>query len=210
MEKTSPPVFANQPTTRGFCGDASPGASPSGQTDLSRFNNDWYRPGPRWKILLWFMLNNVFVKTYLPLPVSLKISVLRAFGAIIGRGVMIKPGVNIKYPWLLSVGDSVWIGEEVWIDNLAPVVLENNVCISQGAMLETGNHDYRKPTFDLIIKPIRLETGAWIGARTVVCPGVVAHSHSVLAAGSVATRSLDAYGIYQGNPAVWVKKRIIA
>jgi putative colanic acid biosynthesis acetyltransferase WcaF len=198
MEKTSPPVFADQPV-------ASPG-----QTDLSRFTNDWYQPGPRWKILFWFLLGKWFVNSYLPLPVGIKTAVLRAFGATIGQGVMIKPGVNIKYPWLLSVGDYVWIGEGVWIDNLAPVVLENNVCISQGALLETGNHDYRKSTFDLIIKPIRVEIGAWIGARTVVCPGVVARSHSVLAAGSVATRSLDAYGIYQGNPAVWVKKRDIA
>ena len=207
MEKTSPPGFADQPLMRGesLPGDASPG-----QTDLSRFTNDWYRPGPRWKVLAWFLIGKWFINSYLPLPVGIKTAILRAFGATIGRGVMIKPGVNIKYPWLLSVGDYVWIGEGVWIDNLAPVVLENNVCISQGAMLETGNHDYRKPTFDLIIKPIRLETGAWIGAGTVMCPGVVAHSHSVLAAGSVATRSLDAYGIYQGNPAVWVKKRDIA
>ena len=203
-------MFADQPIITGALVEYTPGDTLPGKTDLSRFNNDWYRPGPRWKIVLWFVLNNVSVKTYLPLPVGLKISVLRAFGATIGRGVMIKPGVNIKYPWLLSVGDYVWIGEGVWIDNLAPVVLENNVCVSQGAMLETGNHDYRKSTFDLIIKPIRVEAGAWIGARTVVCPGVVAHSHSVLTAGSVATRSLDAYGIYQGNPAVWVKKRAIA
>jgi putative colanic acid biosynthesis acetyltransferase WcaF len=204
MEKTLPPVFANQPET-GHKATAQPS-----QTDLSQFANGWYRPGPRWKILLWFVIGRWFVNTYLPLPVSVKIAILRTFGAKIGRGVMIKPAVNIKYPWLLTVGDYVWIGEGVWIDNLAPVILENNVCISQGAMLETGNHDYRKPTFDLIIKPILLETGAWIGAKAVVCPGVVVHSHAVLAVGSVATRSLLAYSIYQGNPAVWVKKREIA
>jgi acetyltransferase-like isoleucine patch superfamily enzyme len=61
--------------------------------------------------------------------------------------VNIKPSVNIKYPWLLEVGDHVWIGEEVWIDNLAKVRIGSNVCISQGAMLLTGNHDFTKSTF---------------------------------------------------------------
>ncbi len=122
---------------------------------------------------------------------------------------MIKPGVNVKYPWFLTVGDYVWIGEQVWIDNLATVTIGNNVCVSQGALLLTGNHNYSKPTFDMVIKPIYLETGCWVGAKTVVCPGVTIGSHAVLGAGAVATKSLDAYGIYQGNPAVWVRKRVI-
>ena len=180
-----------------------------GKTDLSRFNNSWYKPGPRWKVLLWFCINSIVLKSYLPIPVGIKIKVMQLFGAKIGHHVMIKPGVNVKYPWFLSIGNYVWIGEDVWIDNLAQVTIEDHVCISQGAMLLTGNHDYRRPTFDLVIKPIHLEGGAWVGAQTVVCPGVTCHSHSVLAVGSVATRSLEAYCIYQGNPANFVRKREI-
>ncbi len=122
---------------------------------------------------------------------------------------MIKPALNIKYPWLLFVGNYVWIGEQVWIDNLSEVVIGNNVCLSQGAMLLTGNHDYSLPTFDLTARPITLADGVWIGAKAVVCPGVRCESHAVLAVNSVATRSLDAYGIYQGNPALLVRKRHI-
>lgn len=181
----------------------------SGKADLSRFNNDWYQPGPKWKIILWFITSSVFLNSYLPLPVSLKVAVLRFFGARIGKGAVIKPAVNIKYPWFLEIGDHVWIGENVWIDNLAPVTIGNHACISQGAMLLTGNHDYRRSSFDLMIKPIVLEEGVWIGAQSVVCPGVTCHSHAVLSVGSVATRPLDAYGIYQGNPAVFVRKREI-
>ncbi len=176
---------------------------------LANYDNNWYKPGSRWKILLWFLLNPVFVNTYLPIPVGLKNSLLRLFGAKIARGVVIKPAVNIKYPWLLTVENDVWIGEKVWIDNLAPVHIGANACLSQGAMLLCGNHDFRKPTFDLIVKSITLEEGAWIGAQAVVCPGVTVHSHAVLAVGSVATKPLEAYGVYQGNPAVFVKKREI-
>ncbi len=194
MEKTFEPVSDNR-----------------GKTDLSRFNNDWYSPGAsRLKVLAWFLLNPLLINNYLPLPVGLKLSVLRIFGAKIGKGVMVKPGVNIKYPWLLTVGDFVWIGEKVWIDNLSMVSIGNNACVSQGAMLLTGNHDYRRATFDLVTKPIQVAEGVWIGAQSVVCPGITCHSHSVLAVGSMATRDMEPYGIYQGNPAVWVRKRAIA
>jgi putative colanic acid biosynthesis acetyltransferase WcaF len=131
------------------------------------------------------------------------------FGAKIGTGVVIKPGVNIKYPWFLEMGDHCWIGEEVWIDNLALVSIGNNVCLSQGAYLFTGSHDYKKRSFDLITKPIVLEDGVWIGAKATVCPSVTCHSHSVLAVGSVATGDLEAYSIYQGNPAIKKRERVI-
>ena len=123
----------------------------------------------------------------------------------IGKGVVIKPSVNIKYPWKLIVGDHVWIGENVWIDNLAEVFISDNVCISQGAMLLTGNHNYKLSTFDLIIGTITLEDGVWIGAKSVVCPGVKCASHSVLTVGSIATKNLEPYIIYQGNPAIKIK-----
>jgi putative colanic acid biosynthesis acetyltransferase WcaF len=76
-------------------------------------------------------------------------------------------------------------------------------------MLLCGNHNFAKPTFDLITREIVLEDGAWVGAYSVVCPGVKCASHSVLAVGSVATRNLEPYAIYQGNPAIKVKDRII-
>ncbi|QIP13020.1 colanic acid biosynthesis acetyltransferase WcaF [Spirosoma aureum] len=180
-----------------------------GRTDLSLFDNSWYKPGPRWKIVLWFLVNAITLNTYLPIPVAIKRFILKLFGAKLGIGVVIKPAVNIKYPWLLQVGNHVWIGEKVWIDNLSQVIIGDNACLSQGAMLLTGNHNYRRSTFDLTALPITLDDGVWIGAKAVVCPGVHCHSHSVLAVNSVATRSLDAYGIYQGNPAVWVRKRDI-
>jgi putative colanic acid biosynthesis acetyltransferase WcaF len=139
----------------------------------------------------------------------LKIWFLREFGAKVGDGVIIKPDVNIKYPWKLTIGNYTWIGEGVWIDNLDQVTIGNHCCISQGAMLLCGSHDYKKETFDLITKPITLEEGAWVGAQSLVCPGVTLFSHSVLAAGSVATTHLNAFSVYQGNPAIFKRKREI-
>lgn len=180
------------------------------KVDISAYNNSWYNPGAgAVKRTLWYFINAFILNsTLLPFN-SLKIKLLQLFGAKIGKGVTIKPSVNIKYPWLLEIESNVWIGENVWIDNLAMVRIGSNCCLSQGAMLLTGNHDFTKPHFDLILKPITLEDGVWIGARAIVCPGVVCASHSILTVNSVASAPLEAFKIYRGNPAVAVKERVI-
>lgn len=180
------------------------------ETDLSKFNNDWYNPGSKIKAILWFFANSLIINNYLPIPMSIKVFMLRLFGAKIGENLTIKPKVNIKYPWFLEIKNNVWIGETAWIDNFVKVTIEDNVCISQGALLLTGNHDYKKSTFDLIPREIYLEKGVWIGAKSVVCGGVRCMSHSVLTVNSVATKNLNSYKIYQGNPAIEVRERIIS
>ncbi|MEM8899091.1 MAG: WcaF family extracellular polysaccharide biosynthesis acetyltransferase [Bacteroidota bacterium] len=181
------------------------------QVDLSTYDNsDFSIKASTLKALLWYVCNIFFFKNSLVVFYGIKRGLLRIFGAKIGRGVIIKPGVSIKYPWLLEVGEHSWIGERVWIDNLVPVKLGKHVCLSQGAMLLTGNHDYSKPTFDLMTREIELEDGVWIGAQAVVCPGVLARTHAVLSVGSIATGELEAYQIYRGNPAEKVRERVIA
>jgi putative colanic acid biosynthesis acetyltransferase WcaF len=176
------------------------------------YNNDWYKReigASRLKQICWYLINVLFFINPLNPSGSIKRFFLRLFGARLGKGVVLKPAINIKYPWKLSVGDFSWIGEKAWIDNLADIEIGKNVCISQGAVLLTGNHDYTKTGFDLIVKKIVLEDGVWIGAAAMVCPGITCQSHSVLSAGSVATQDLQAYKIYQGNPASEVKERVI-
>ena len=180
------------------------------KTDLAIFNNSWYSPGTGiTKRILWYFVNLFFFVNPLNPFSSIKIWLLRLFGAKIGRGVNIKPTVNIKYPWFLSIGDYAWIGEKVWIDNLAQVTIGSNACLSQGSLLLCGNHNYKTPAFDLVIGPITLEEGVWIGANAVVCAGVTCKSHSILSVGSIATKSLESYSIYQGNPAIKIRDRIL-
>src|SRR6187402_2300610 len=133
------------------------------KVDLSKFNNDWYSPGASiFKRGVWFLVNSIFFINPLNPFNSLKTGLLRAFGSKIGKGVVVKPNVNIKYPWKLTIGNNVWIGD-----------------------------------------------GVWIGAKSIVCPGVTCGSHSILTVGSVATRDLESYFIYQGVPAEKKRKRIM-
>jgi len=177
------------------------------KTDLSKFNNDWFNPGGNaLKRFVWYFINSLFFRSAYPF-MGVKIALLKMFGTKIGKGLVIKPHVSIKYPWNLTIGDHVWIGENAWIDNLGSVNIGNNVCISQGAFIMSGNHNYSKPSFDLIIKEIIIEDGAWLGAKSVVCQGVTVGSHAVLSVSSVASDNLEPYSIYRGNPAVKVKDR---
>lgn len=177
---------------------------------LSQYDNSSYQAGSKLKKTLWYVVNMFVFKTMFPFSSGLKVKILNLFGAKVGEGIVIKPNVNIKYPWFLTIGNNCWIGEEVWIDNLAQVSIGNNVCLSQGVYLLTGSHDYKKESFDLITQPIVLKEGVWIGAKATVCSGITCKSHSILTVGSVATTDLETYGIYQGNPAIWKRKREIS
>ena len=180
------------------------------RTDLSSFDNKWFKPGASGiKRILWYYTNLIFFLSPFFTSLKLKVRLLRWFGAKVGNGVIIKPSVNIKYPWKLKIGNNVWIGENAWIDNLAIIVIGDNVCISQGAMLLCGNHNYKKSSFDLLTGAITIEEGAWIGAKAIVCPGVICMTHSVLTVGSIAVNNLEPFMVYQGNPALAVRKRVL-
>jgi putative colanic acid biosynthesis acetyltransferase WcaF len=162
------------------------------------------------KQVVWYFVNIFFFKNPLVIGSSLKCRLLRIFGATVGKGVVIKPAVNIKFPWKLRVGDHSWIGEGVWIDNLSEVIIGSNVALSQGALLLTGSHDYKKETFDFLTASIVLENGVWICAKATVLGGITCRSHSILTAGSVAGKDLEPYMMYTGIPAIAVKKRVIS
>lgn len=178
------------------------------QTDLSKFKETCtYNAGPLWKIGAWYLVNNFIFNSWVPWPSNLKINLLRLFGATVGNNVVIKPKVRIKQAWRLKIGDNSWLGEGTWIENLETVELGKNVCISQNAMLLTGNHNYTISDFRYRLGKIRIEDGVWIGAQSVVCPGVVCQSHSVLTVNSVASKNMEAWQVYSGNPAIHIRKR---
>jgi putative colanic acid biosynthesis acetyltransferase WcaF len=175
---------------------------------LATYDNAWYRTGRSrlWQAA-WFFLGLPLLRCSTLPSSSLRAMLLRVFGARVGKGCTLKPGIRVKYPWRLALGNDCWLGEDCWIDNLADVEIGNDVCVSQGAYLCTGNHDWSDPSFSLIVKPIALRDGAWVGARAVIAPGVEIGKCAVAAGGSVVTRNIPAYEIHGGNPACFVRMR---
>ena len=181
-----------------------------GATELRTFHNEWYDPGRGLVMrVAWLVANRAFFQSALPWPYGVKRKLLRLFGANIGKGVVVKNRVNIKYPWRLAVGDHAWIGEGAWIDSLGNVTIGANACLSQGCMIETGNHDWSKPSFDVKVQDVVVEDGAWAAVRSLLLPGSKLASHAVLGAGSVLSGETEPYGIYVGVPARKVGERRI-
>jgi putative colanic acid biosynthesis acetyltransferase WcaF len=189
-------------------GDSPPTGASGAWVDLSSFSNPDYDPGRGTVVrLIWHYVGAALFESGLMPSSGLKAIVLRLFGGRIGRGLVIKPNVRIKYPWKLSIGDHCWIGQGAWIDNLDDVSIGNHVCVSQLVYLCTGSHDYRRRTFDLITKPIRIEDGARLGARCTILQGVAVGENALVAGGSLVSKDVPAATIVGGNPARPISRR---
>ncbi len=164
------------------------------------------RGQPLWFEAVWIVVKCLFFLNPVPWPSALRVALLRAFGARVGERVVVRSQVNVTFPWRLSVGDDVWLGEEVLILSLAQVTLEPNVCISQRAFLCTGSHDFRAPKFDLITKPIIVRGGSWVAAQAFLAPGVEIGEGSMVSAGSVVLENVPPKSLVRGNPAVVAKR----
>src|SRR5260370_31567468 len=162
-------------------------------------NSDFDRGAPRWKEAVWVLVRFLFFQNAFPWPSSLRCALLRAFGAKIGRGVVIRANVNISFPWRLTIGDHVWIGEDVGILTLAPVTIESNVCISQRTYLCTGSHDFRREDFKLRGAPITVGEGSWIAAASFIAPCVEIGSGAIGSGGSVGVAHLAPKTFFPGT-----------
>ncbi len=171
-------------------------------------NQNFHRGRSKVIELIWIIFQALFITSFIPGSIHRRI-LLRWFGATIGQGVIIKPGLKVKFPWRLNIGNHSWIGEKVWIDNLVTVKIGDNCCISQEAYLCTGSHNWSATSFDLITKPITIQDYAWICARSNIGPGVIIGEGAVLTMGSTSGKNLESWQIYRGNPAVSIGQRNI-
>lgn len=180
------------------------------RVDLRMTSKRGYRPGRPYAIrALWLVVEALVLLNPLVTPYGLKRWILRRFGARIGDGVLIKPGVHVKYPWHLEIGDNAWIGERAWIDNFVRVRIGANAVVSQGAYLCTGNHDWSDPGMPLVVRPVAVEDGAWVGAFARIGPGVTVGEEAIVSLGAVLLSDAEPRGVYRGNPATRTGERIM-
>lgn len=149
----------------------STGAESIPVIDLSQAPGEhaaWDRPVST--VLLWSVLELLLVTNPWQISSAVRVGVLRAFGAKIGRGVVFRPRTRVKFPWKLEIGDSTWIGEGVWFHNQAMITIGSDVVLSQETFLTTGSHAHRRD-MALITRPITIADGAWITSRCIVLGG---------------------------------------
>lgn len=157
---------------------------------LAQFTIGDYRCGRSrsWRVA-WFCAQNLAFDRWW-FPARWRPSLLRRFGARVGTGCLIRHGVRIHWPWRLSLGNNVWIGEGAWLHSLVDIEIEDDVCVSQRASLVTGSHDMRDPRFPYDNGPIVLRRGCWVAANATVLRGVTVGRGSVVGAGVVVARDV--------------------
>jgi putative colanic acid biosynthesis acetyltransferase WcaF len=161
----------------------------------------------RMRRLNWNICWTLLYKTS-PRPLhSWRSFLLRLFGATMGANCHFYPRSKVWAPWNLICADQVTAGDGAEIYNPAPVTLGSHAILSQDAYVCGATHDYDDAGFPLIAYAMNIGAYAWVCARASVAPGVNVGEGAVLGLGSVATRNLDAWGVYAGVPAVKVKER---
>ncbi len=161
---------------------------------LRRFTGRDYDRG---RSVLWqvaWLLTQSLVTQHWWCPGSVRVRILRSFGAEIGADVVLRHRVRIHWPWKLVVGEGSWVGEGVWILNLEPVHIGRNVCVSQEVLLCTGSHDRHSPSFEFDNAPITVDDDAWLAVRATVLRGTVVGRGAVVGAGALLTGGAVAPG----------------
>lgn len=140
---------------------------------------------------------------------SYRAFILRLFGAQVGKGVALRPTVNIEVPWMLELDDDCTIGDYAILYSLGKIYVGKRAIISQYAHLCAGTHDYADHTFRLLRTPISIGDDCWIGADAFIGPGVTVGDLSVVGARSSTYKNLGERQVYVGNPAKPLKERVL-
>lgn len=157
-------------------------------------------------IYLWALIELLLVTNPWQISSSLRVRVLRAFGAKIGANVVFRPRTRVKFPWKLTIGDNAWIGEGVWIHNQDLVSIGANAVVSQEVFVTTGSHAHRRD-MALLTKPIVIEDGVWITSRCIILGGSVVGRSAIITPGTVVNAKIPENAIWGQPPAGYLGSR---
>jgi len=160
-------------------------------------------------VQLWWLVQATFFRLSPQAMYGWRRWLLRLFGAKIGHGVVIRPTVEITYPWKLAIGDYSWIGDHVRLYTLGHIEIGDNAVVSQDCYICTASHDYRSPSFGIFDTPVKIESEAWLATDVFVAPGVTIGHGAVVGARSTVLKDLPPMMICAGYPAKPLRSRSI-
>lgn len=162
-------------------------------------------------------LYEILLRTVFNLPrvlffSGIKAAILRVVGAKIGKRTTIYPGVWIFPGKDLYVGDDVDIALDVIITTNGGVKIGHRVLIGYRAQILSQNHsipDRSSKIFDSKHnrKAVVIGDDVWIGANSIILPGVTIGEGAVIAAGAIVTKNVPAFNVVAGVPAEVIRVR---
>jgi len=123
------------------------------------------------------------------------------------------PGNSVHYSVKISAIKNLKLGGNVYIGGGGTKLsceggleIGKNTAVAEGCFFMTANHNYKSKThvpFDRtgLFHKIVVGENCWIGARSMICPGVKIDDGAIVAMGSVVTKSVPKCAIVGGNPA---------
>ena len=138
-----------------------------------------------------------------------RVWLLARFGMKGSKWNAIHPTVKIWAPWNVELGHAVAIDDYVNLYSVGKITIGTKVAISREAFICTASHDITTRDFPLTTAPVTIGAGAWIAAHARVMPGITIGEGAVVGAGSVVTKNVEPWTVVAGNPAKFIKKRVI-
>lgn len=176
--------------------------------DLKRFRTPpQFRGRSAVAVQLWWLVQATLFHTSPQVFFAWRRFLLRLFGAKIGKRVLIRPTVEITYPWKVSVGDYSWIGDRAVLYSLGEIRVGRHTVISQQSYICTGTHDPDSISFDMYARPVHIGDECWIASGVFVMPGAAVGDGAVVGARSTVFGDIPAGMICYGNPARPVRRR---
>jgi len=151
-----------------------------------------------------------------PLPIHVgsrvRVYVLRLAGFQIGPGCVmwgtptITGGGDLYRK--LTIGQGCWFNVESFFDLGAPITIGDRVAIGHQVMILTTSHEIgaqNQRAAALETRPVIINSGAWLGARCTILPGVSIGAGAIVAAGAVVSRDVPPNTMVAGIPAQVIK-----
>ena len=159
---------------------------------------------------MWWLVQATLFRWSPQFAYGFRNAVLRAFGAKVGQGVIIRPTVTVTYPWKVSIGDYAWVGDDAVLYSLGEIDIGANAVVSQRSYLCAADHDHTQVDFPIRSRKIVIGAQAWLAADVFVAPGVTIGEGTVIGARSSVFKDMPAGMVCFGYPCVAVKKRVMA
>jgi putative colanic acid biosynthesis acetyltransferase WcaF len=166
-----------------------------------------FRGRSKYVVQLWWLVNATLFRWSPQILFGWRRLLLKLFGAKIGKNVLVRPSVKFTYPWKVTIGDYSWIGDDCVLYSLGEIKIGKNVAVAHKVYINTGGHDYLKPSFDIFSKPVLVEDECWITNDVYIAPGVQIGRGTVVGARSSVLKSLPAGKICVGTPAKPIRDR---
>ena len=137
--------------------------------------------------------------------------IYKLYGVAVTRNLSIRPGgfFRIVNPRNVKIGKRCRLNRGVLIGGKCSIVIEDDVVISARSMLLDSGLDVTQAVTNNRSKHIEsfivIKRCAWIGAGSIILPGVTIGEYSVVGAGSVVTKDVEPYTVVAGNPAHFIK-----